>query len=218
MLLHLRYGSSTLILAARRWPALPASCAAVAAVLGAGGFGPTLPSWWEALGGTPLVGLIGLVLAAGAGLLAFHLARVAGGGQRATARGWRAALAAALVPTATIPGIGAAALMVPIAAAAALLPDSRAERGGALAALASGALGVLAARMNSPALGCIACAMMLAVAWVLILRTAIPAANDNPWLERPRDNWLLPEARPCATHFAGTREPGNGEDSDVQQQ
>ncbi len=211
MLLHLKYGSITLILAARRWPALPASCAAVAAVLAAGGFGASLPGWWEMLSPGAAVGLVGLVLAGGAGLLAFHLAGVAGNSSRATARGWRAPLAAALVPVATIPAIGVAALVVPLVAAIGLRPETRGERAAAIAAVLACAAAFSAAHLSSPETGCLASLTMLAAAWFLSTRPAIQAANDNPSLERMRYDWMLPDPRAYARQRAGTRDTGNGE-------
>ncbi|WP_448661809.1 hypothetical protein ACG3SL_14155 [Sphingomonas sp. CJ20] len=213
MIVHLKYGSATLLRALRRWPAMPASTAAVAGVLALGGFGATIPGWWDVLRGTPLVGLLGLLVAGGAGLLAFHLACVAGERVAARTRGWRAPLVAALIPVAAIPGMGAGALAVPLVVAALLLlrPAPAGQRAVALAGAIGALAGLVAVALQSPLAGCFGSVTMLGSACFLIALRPMGAANDNPRVERTGGIWMLPDAAQYATQRAGTRGPSYGE-------
>lgn len=183
---------------------LYAAIAALAAVLLLGGTGPAVN------GIAPLLswGLLGLALAGGTGFLAWHLAQLTTLPLRPGGHA-RAALPAALVPLIAIPGIGAAALLVPAVLALALL---RRERFAALAALA----GIGAAIGPGPFAAGVAGATMLVAAW--FARARCPAANDNPSMERALPFWPVPNAGEYGRKYVGIRFPNLGSGVNVQRQ
>ena len=179
-----------------------AAFGALAAALALGLAGPALP------GPAPLFGWggLGLLLAGCAGMLAWHVARL-----RVTPAG-PSGLAGAALPAAilawTMPGIGAAALIVPCILA---ILAARRDSGGRFAALAvqSGALALLATAAANPLLGAFACATIPAIAWFAARGAALLPANDNPSMERLEDIWPLHANASYANQVSGNSESGS---------
>jgi hypothetical protein len=152
-----------------------AALAALVLTLALGRSGAPLPLFR----GAPLE-LSGLVAVTGFGLLAWHLARLTA---LPLAEPVMAALAAALIPALMLPGLGANALLGPVAAGFWLFfrhPDQRVValmvQCGALAAAASPPDGDFA--------GGFIYATTLGIALILLGRGLPGAANDNPSMER----------------------------------
>lgn len=167
-----------------RWRRPLAALAALTATVLLGLAGPKLP------GVVPLFGWggLGLLLAGGAGLFAWHVARM-----RVTPAGPSgdagAALPAAMLALA-LPTLGAAALAVPVLLAIRCAHRDPTQRFVVLAVL-SGALAMLAGTFAHPFLGALACATIPAIAWLSRSAAALQAANDNPSLERLVQIWPL---------------------------
>ncbi|TGX50189.1 hypothetical protein E5A73_17355 [Sphingomonas gei] len=126
--------------------------------------------WFES---PEMLPMIGLVFASAAGLLACHLASLTN--NRSTA--WAAALPAALLAGA-LPGLGSAALLVPLALSAHAALRLPALRPAALAGLAGTTIALIAAGLHHPALHGAGALTLLAAAAVEIGRSG-RAANDN---------------------------------------
>jgi hypothetical protein len=142
-----------------------------AATLALGLAGPRLPGAWEWLGPSPWPGLLGLWVATQPGLFTYLLASAG----RASRTPSLDALAASLIAATALPGIGAAALLVP------LVLSPRRTRVAPLACA-----GLLAALLTGDAvLGTLAQLAMLGSAIPLLAASKPRAANDNA----PRD-WL----------------------------
>lgn len=159
--------------------ALTAALAALAATLAAGLAGPALPGAWSWLMPRGEYAVAGLATIGGAGLLAWHLARMSA----VPVRAGKAALAAAIAPLLLVPGIGAGALIVPAAIA---LDGARRDRGQRVVALMvhCGAAAALAALAAGLAAAAPASVIVLISSWVAALRSCRCAANDNPSMER----------------------------------
>lgn len=156
-----------------RRPAVLAAIAALAATLLLGWSDPAPPD------GTPLT-LAGMAAVAGIGLLAWLIARLT---VLPLADLSTAALAAALVPSVLFPGIGNAALAVPVFLAL-WLGWRRSDLRGAALLVPCGALTIWSGLpATGPAAGPVTAAM-LGLAWILAVRTLSGAANDNPQMER----------------------------------
>ncbi|WP_066797142.1 hypothetical protein [Sphingomonas soli] len=170
-----------------RWRRPLAALAALMATLALGLAGPALP------GVVPLFGWggLGLLLAGCAGMLSWHGARM-----RSTPAGRAgdpgAALPASILALA-VPGLGAAALLVPVALSIRCASRDSDLRLPALAVL-SGLLAMLCT-VGSPLLGALACAAIPLLAGLSTRGAALVPANDNPSMERPGEIWaLLPRA------------------------
>lgn len=170
---------------------------------------PRLPfagvaGWLESPGLLPGVGV---ALAGAAGLLACHLALLSVAPRRAALAD---ALPAAMVAGA-LPGLGAGALLVPMALALHALLRQPSRRGPALVGVFGVTVALAAAGLHSPALHLAGCFGMLAAAALQIRRTAQPAGNDNRRAEPLAVFWSLPDA-PChATQPPRTSSPELGE-------
>ncbi len=166
------------------------------------------------LAGAPLPGPValfgwgglGLLLAGCAGMLAWHAARMASTPAGPSGQAG-AALPAAILALA-VPGIGAAALIVPCALA---ILVARRDSDARIAALAvhGGALALLVTGSASPLLGAFACAMIPGIAWLSLRGAALGYANDNPSMERLEDIWPLHANATYANQRAGNSESGS---------
>ncbi|WP_158298995.1 hypothetical protein [Sphingomonas psychrotolerans] len=176
---------------------------ALAATLLLGTTGLPFAERWRWFESAALLPVIGIAFAAAAGLLACHLALLS-----ITPRPslFASALPAALIAGA-LPGLGSAALLVPLAIAA---PAALRRPAGA-AALGGVAIALAAAWLHSPALHLAGALAMLAAATLEIRRAARPAANDNTRNEAFTAFWSLPEDAGCARQPARTSSPVLGE-------
>jgi hypothetical protein len=157
---------------ARRGAVLAAIAALAATVL----LGWSDPA---SLGGTPQT-LAGMGAVAGLGLLVWLIARLT---VLPLADPSTAALAAALVPPVLFPGIGDAALAVPVLLAV-WMGWRRSDLRGTALLVPCGALAIWSdLPATGPAAGPVIAAM-LGLAWILAVRTLSGAANDNPQMER----------------------------------
>ncbi|RYE01636.1 MAG: hypothetical protein EOP61_10655 [Sphingomonadales bacterium] len=183
-----------------RWRRPLAALAALMATLALGLAGPALPSVVPLLGW----GGLGLLTAGCSGMLAWHGAQM-----RVTPTG-RSGVAGAALPAAilalAVPGLGAAALLVPAALAIRCARRDSDLRGVALAVL-SGSLAI-ACTAASPILGALACAAVPALAWLSVRGAALKPANDNPSMERLTEIWPLHPRATYANHKAEDSESG----------
>lgn len=147
---------------------------ALAATLALGLTGPALPGLWHWLHAERLLPLLGPVLAASAGLVAYALARSAAG--RA---GYPLSLCIALV-VASLPGMGVPALLVPLALAMLVALDEPKRGLAALASQCAAGLPLAAAALDNAMLGGLGALAMLAAAAWMVRRPVPAAANDNP--------------------------------------
>ena len=201
MLLPSGYGAVTRPILARLGPASLALAATL--LLGAAGdIGA-----WRWVESTALLPLTGIVFATAAGLLACHLAMVS---VAPRSSGPASALPAALIAGA-LPGLGAAALLVPLAIATYAAFRLPALRVTALAGLCGIGVAAAAAGLHSPALHITGALAMLAVAALQIRRAARPAVNDNSPDEPFTVFWSLPEKPLRATQPPRTSSPFAGE-------
>lgn len=199
MLIPPGYGAVTRPIAMRLAPAL----AALAMTLLAGMTGPSRPGAWQMLDSTAAMAVTGLLLAGAAGLLACHLAQL-------TARPFSSlsasGLPAALI-AAAIPGLGVAALLVPLGLCGHAAMQSR-FRPAALFGLLGAAVGIGSIWLDSPVLGTSASLAMLAAAALLLRDAGRPATNDNRPVERLDAFWILPDND---RHASRASSPGLGE-------
>ena len=197
-----RYGAVTRPIPARLAPALLTVAATL--LLGAADL-PFAPRWrW--FESEALLPVTGIVFASVAGLLACHLAQLSAALRPTmSSAAFPAALAAA-----ALPGVGPAALLVPLAIAvhAALRrPDAR------LATAVAGlgiALAAAALWLPDPALHLAGALAMLVAAALEVRRAARPAGNDNVRAEPPVF-WRLPEDPSRARQPRRTSSPVLGE-------
>jgi hypothetical protein len=171
----------------------------LAATLLAGMAGPSRPGAWQMLDSAAAMAATGLLLAGAAGLLACHLAQL-------TARPFpslsASALPAALIAGA-VPGLGVAALFVPLG----LCVRSR-FRPAALFGLLGAAAGIGSIWIDGPALGTSASLAMLAAASLLLRDAGRAAINDNRPAERFGAFWIPPDND---RHASRASSPGLGE-------
>lgn len=151
-----------------------------------------------------LLPAIGLALAAAAGLFACHLALLTIAPRISP---WASALPAALVAGA-LPGLGAGALLVPLALVLICLPSVRLT---ASVGMFGVAIALAAAWLHSPAVHLAGSLILLAAATLQIRRIARPADNDNRRNEPLAVFWSLPDAPRHATQPARTSSPELGE-------
>jgi hypothetical protein len=159
--------------------------------------------WFES---TALLPVIGIVFASAAGLLACHLALLSIA--RRTS-GFASALPAALIAGA-VPGLGAAALLVPLTLAARASLRKR-VRAAALCGLGAVVIALAGAGLHSPILHLSGALAMLAAATLEIRRAARPAANDNVRNAPFTAFWRLPADPLRARQPARTSSPVLGE-------
>jgi hypothetical protein len=157
------------------WRAPLAAIAALALTLLLGRSGAPLPLFRG--GPIELAGLAGI---AGFGMLAWHLARLTA---LPLAEPVMAALAAALIPVLLLPGLGANALIMPVAAGLWLLFRRPGQRVVALM-VQCGALAPAAGPPGGDFATGFVYATMLGTALILICKDLSGAANDNPSMER----------------------------------
>jgi hypothetical protein len=201
MLLRSRYGAVTRPILARLAPALLALAATVLLGTAAGTDG------WRWFESTALLPLTGIAFAAAAGLFACHLALLSVAPRSSFSAG---ALPAALI-TGALPGLGMAALLVPLAMGVHAAIRVPALRVAALAGLVGTGAGFVAGWLHSPILHIVASLSMLAAATLQIRRCARPAGNDNDRNEPFTAFWCLPEQPLRATQPARTSSPFAGE-------
>ncbi|KRC81536.1 hypothetical protein [Sphingomonas sp. Root241] len=199
MLVPPGYGAVTRPIALRLAPAL----AVLATTLLAGMTGPSRPGAWQMLDSAAAMAVTGLLLAGAAGLLACHLAQL-------TARPFpslsASALPAALIAGA-VPGLGMAALFVPLVLCGHAATRSR-FRPAALFGLFGATAGIGSIWIDSPALGTSASLAMLAAASLLLRDAGRAAINDNRPVERFGAFWIPPDNDRHATRASS---PGLGE-------
>lgn len=180
---------------------------ALAATLVLGMVGPAVPGAWHLLGPGMLMPLIGLLLAGGAGLATYDLA------QRTVspAQPWAvAALPCALAATA-MPGIGIPALLVALTLGTVVAFQNGEEQLNGFAAQAASAAGLVAACLDSPAIGSLSALAMLALAARLTRTAGRRPANDNLSKERIDESWWLPLDPGHAIDVPGIRTTSLGE-------
>jgi hypothetical protein len=178
----------------RRTHALPAALAAAGATALLGLLGPALPGPWQPLTELGLLPLMGLVLAGGTGLLAYHFARLT-----VAPTPWLdAATPAAILPLILIPGIGTAALFVPLGLAIRLARGNPRQRVVALM-VQCGALAVALEPLAGPFATCFVTVTMLGTALFFAVNHDQIAANDNPSMERSGVNSRMPQLRVYAS-------------------
>jgi hypothetical protein len=195
MLVPPGYGAVTRPIAMRLAPALVAA----ASTLLAGMTGPARPGAWQMLDSAALMAVTGLLLAGTAGLLACHLAQLT---VRPAPSLSASALPAALIAGA-VPGLGVAALFVPLG-----LCVRWRSRPAALFGLLGAAAGIGSIWLDSPVLGTSASLAMLAAASLLLRDAVRPATNDNRPVERFGAFWILPDND---RHAKRASSPGLGE-------
>lgn len=198
MLVPPGYGAVTRPIAMRLVPALVAT----ATTLLAGMAGPSRPGAWQTLDSMAAMAVTGLLLAGAAGLLACHLALTA---RPAFSRS-ASALPAALI-AAAIPGLGVAALFVPLGLCGHAAMQSR-FRPAALFGLLGAAVGIGSVWLDSPVLGTSVSLAMLAAASLLLREAARPATNDNRPVQPFGEFWILPDND---RHASRASSPGLGE-------
>jgi len=167
-----------------RWPRPLAAAAAFGVSLLLGLLGPALPGVQPLLGW----GVLGMMLAGCAGLLAWHCASLTvtpGGSSGLVGAGLPAALLALAMPQ-----IGAGALILPCALAFLAARRDSALRIPAFAVQCGGGALLVGAHAE-PWIGAIAAAAIPALAWATMRGAVQPTANDNPSLERAGDIWPL---------------------------
>jgi hypothetical protein len=201
MLLRSGYGAVTRPILARLAPTLLALAATLLLGL-AGGTGGW--RWFES---TALLPLIGIAFAAAAGLFACHLALLSITPRPSLSAN---ALPATLIAGA-LPGLGTAALLVPLAIGVHAATRLRGLRIAALAGLGGTGAGFVAGWLHSPVLHIAASFAMLAAAALQIRRGAGPAGNDNHRNEPFTAFWSLPEEPLRARQPARTSSPFTGE-------
>ncbi len=191
--------------ALRQRAAIGASGALVATcVLGWIPLQPPLPGLGWAAGAAGAPDLQDLATVAGAGLLAWHLARLT---VSPTARMPESALIAALIAVVSLPGLGAGALLVPILLA--FCDGWRRNDQRVVAFLVQcGAILAAAGASGGTVTNGFACAIMLAATGFSAIRPASGAANDNPQMERPGLDSRLPLG---LCYDNGDSQPGSGE-------
>lgn len=194
--MHIRPGSSK---------PFRAALAAVAATLLLGLAGAPVPG----LAALLPWGMFGLALVTGAGLLAWHLARLTAM-PASSADPAAAALPAALLPILALPAIGQAALAPAALIAAAALRRDPSQRIVALL-VQGGATAALLAPSGNPLVACFVTATMLAAASIALRPGIARAANDNPSMERAPGFWLLWTTPIHARKTARESLSGNGE-------
>ena len=198
MLLPPRYSAVTRPIATRLVPAF----VALLATLLPGLAGPSRPGAWQMLDSDALMAATGLLLAGAAGLFACHLAQLTA---RPASSLLASALPAALIAGA-VPGLGAAALLVPLGVCFHAILRAR-FRPAALFGLLGAAAGIGSIWLDSPALGTAASLAMLATAAAL-LRPAGAAINDNRRVEGLGVFWIPPGDD---RHVVRAPSPGLGE-------
>ncbi|AQR75386.1 hypothetical protein [Sphingomonas sp. LM7] len=179
---------------------------AVATTLLLGAVGTPHPGAWQLLESLGRESLTGLFFAAGAGLLACHLAQTSVTPSPTSAAAFPAALIAA-----SLPGPGSLALLIPLALAAHQIHQTRRLQLLAALGLAGVVAGIVAAALHSPAIGTVGALAMLAAATLMIRHATRPAANDNLRDEPFVAFWGLPDAPTHATHPERTSSPVLGE-------
>ncbi|MDP5279052.1 hypothetical protein Q9Q95_08960 [Sphingomonas sp. DG1-23] len=202
MLLQSGYGAVIRPIPARLAPAL----LALAATLLSGAIALPFAPRWHWFESAALLPVIGLVFASAAGLLACHLALLSVAPRPSRLA---SALPAALIAGA-LPGLGAAALLVPamLAAYAAFRGPARKP---ALCGLGGATLALFGAGLHGPILPLAGSLAMLAAATLLIRRAARPAVNDNVHNAPFTAFWRLPEDPLRARQPARTSSPVLGE-------
>jgi hypothetical protein len=199
MLLLSRHGAVTRPIAARLAPAL----AALATALLLGAFGPARAGAWLALESPEPMAVTGLLLAGAAGLFACHLALLTA---RPAPSHVASALPAALIAGA-LPGLGAAALFVPLCICGYATLRAR-LRPAALLGLFGALTGIGGAWFDDPIFGTMASLVMLAAAALPLIRSPRAALNDNRPPEALGEFWILPDDD---THPVRASSPGLGE-------
>lgn len=199
MLIPPGYGAVTRPIATRLAPSL----VVLVTTLVAGMTGPSRPGAWQTLDSAALMAVTGLLLAGAAGLLACHLAQLTA---RPALSLSASALPAALIAGA-VPGLGVAALFVPLAICAHAVLRSR-SRPAALFGLLGAAAGIGSMWLDGPVLGTSASLTMLAAVSLLLRDAARPATNDNRPVERLGAFWILPDND---RHASRASSPGLGE-------
>lgn len=199
MLVPPGYGAVTRPIALRLAPAL----GALATTLLAGMTGPSRPGAWQMLDSAVLMAMTGLLLAGAAGLLACHLAQLTA---RPAFSLSASALPAALIAGA-VPGLGMAALFVPLVVCAHAVSRSRSSHSAPFGLLGAAA-GIGSTWLDSPVLGTSASLAMLAAASLLLRDAAHSAINDNRPVERFGAFWIPPDN---GRHAKRASSPGLGE-------
>lgn len=175
-----------------------AALAALGVTLILGWAAPVPPPFGWVFGG--LGGVLGL------GLLAWHLARLT---VMPLADPITAALAAALVAIALLPGLGPHALLAPAILSLWSVWRQNGQRVVALLVQCGAAAEWAATAVNQIGFTFVS-ETMLGIAAFLVLRGTCGAANDNPSMERIVTNsWLL--ANPCYAKDLASPESGSGE-------
>jgi hypothetical protein len=175
----------------------------LATTLLAGMAGASRPGAWQMLDSMAAMAVTGLLLAGAAGLFACHLAQL-------TARP-AFSLSASVLPAALIagavPGLGMAALFVPLGICGHAILCSRFRPAVPFGLLGASA-GIGSAWLDSSILGTSASLAMLAAASLLLRDAARLANNDNRPVERLGEFWILPDND---RHAPRASSPGLGE-------